>query len=204
MSRPGLGVRLKEDMPSRGLLILLLCLTPVWAQSAKPQAESQGIQPEWDVRPILQSIVNHANRLAPLLNQIDAKSWVAKGAPDTYAAQLESMKSQTKAVASTAGDLSRAPESKLSSLLEMFFRVQGLQNTSSALETGIRKYQNPALADMLAGIMAEGGASRIQLQQYIVDLAAQREQEYQIMDREAQRCRGALSRQPRPAPPRRK
>ena len=64
----------------------------------------------------------------------------------------------------------------------------------------IRRYQNPALADLLNGLMGETVASRDRLRSYVVDLAAIKEQELAIMDQEAQRCRATISRQPAPRP----
>ena len=43
---------------------------------------------------------------------------------------------------------------------------------------------------------AENGANRERFQHYIVELAAEHEQEYAIMDHEAQHCRGMLAKQP--------
>jgi len=48
--------------------------------------------------------------------------------------------------------------------------------------------------------MGETLASRDRLRHYVVELAAIKEQEFAIMDQEAQRCRAMLSRQPAPAP----
>ena len=66
----------------------------------------------------------------------------------------------------------------------------------NSLEAGLRKYQTVADAQALAALNAENGANRDRLQRYIVNLAAQREQDYQVMDREAQRCRGVLTQAP--------
>ena len=52
----------------------------------------------------------------------------------------------------------------------------------------------------LAGLEAENGANRERFRQYLVTLAAEREQRLEVMDREAQRCRGILARQPNAAP----
>jgi len=175
---------------SRILPILIAC-------GLTGRAQQPGVVPEWDIRKTLEAISSHANRLIPVLDQIDAKSWVQKGAPDTYLAQLNGSRAQARALAKSAADLSRAPE-KLSSQLEAFFRLHALETSIGSLAQGIRKYQNPALADLLAGIVAENGANRDKLQQYIVDLAAEKEQHCQVADREAQRCRGILSRQPYP------
>ena len=71
--------------------------------------------------------------------------------------------------------------------------VAAVETTFYSLEEGIRRYQSPADAQELAALSAENGANRERLQRYIVNLAAEREQEYQVMDKEAQRCRGILT-----------
>ena len=68
----------------------------------------------------------------------------------------------------------------------------------NSLEEGVRKYQSPAEASALASLEAENGANRDRFQKYIVNLAAEREQDLAVMDREAQRCRGILTQTPRP------
>jgi hypothetical protein len=70
-----------------------------------------------------------------------------------------------------------------------------------SLGDGIRKYQDPALAQTLVSLSAENGANRNRFRDYIVNLAAQREQECEVMDREAQRCRGVLAALPPPSAP---
>jgi len=159
-------------------------------------AQEKGIEPAWDIRPVLKEIAAHAQRLIPVLEKIDAKAMLQNGAPDTYAAQIESSKAQAKALADAALVLSNSPE-KLSADLEAFFRLLSLERTVPSIEQGLRKYWNPALADLLSNEMARNGANRERFQQYIVDLAAEREQEYAIMDHEAQRCRGMLAKQPK-------
>ena len=74
----------------------------------------------------------------------------------------------------------------------------------TSLIEGVRKYQNPALADLLRGVMSENNASRQQLRQYLVDLAAIKEQEFKVMDQEAQRCREVISGQPTATPAKKK
>jgi hypothetical protein len=147
---------------------------------------------------ILQEIGAHATRLLPALDQIDAKAWVEKGASETYAAQLQSSKDQARALADGARALVRNPE-KLSACLELYFRIQGLDQMIGSLVEGARKYQDAATADKLASLSAENGTNRGRLQIYIVNLATEREQACAVMDREAQRCRGILATQPPPA-----
>lgn len=159
-------------------------------------AQEKGIEPAWDIRPVLKEIAAHAQRLIPVLDKIDANAMLQNGAPDTYAAQIESSKAQAKALAADVLALANSPE-KLSADLEAFFRLLSLERTVPSIEQGLRKYWNPALADLLNTEMARNGANRERFQQYIVDLAAEREQEYAIMDHEAQRCRGMLAKQPK-------
>jgi hypothetical protein len=149
----------------------------------------------WEIAPVLQEIAAHAGRLLPQLDKVDAHAWVAKGASDTYLAQLQSCKDQARALAADARTLSANPE-HLSAILEVLFRIQGLDTMLASLEEGMRRYQGPSAAQQLAGLAAEGGASRDRLQRYVVNLAAEREQELQVMDKEAQRCRGLVTQAP--------
>jgi hypothetical protein len=137
-------------------------------------------------------MADHAARLVPVLNQIDVKSWISKGAPETYAEQLQSSKDQAKALADDSRALSRNPE-KLSASLVVLFRIEGLDTMLASLEEATRRYQNPQLADRLAAVSAENGANRERFRRYIVSLAAEREHQFEVMDREAQRCRANLT-----------
>ena len=158
-------------------------------------AQEKGIEPEWDIRPVLKDIAAHSQRMIPVLEQIDGSVLTKNGAPDTYVSQINESKVQAKALATEALALSNSPD-KLSADLFTFFRMQSLERTLLSIEEGIRKYWNPAVADLLASEMGQNGANRDRFQRYILDLAAEKEQECAVMDREAQRCRGFLAKQP--------
>jgi hypothetical protein len=175
-------------------LILLACAAALHAQQ-----QPAGLEPDWDIGVILQEMSAHAVRLLPVLDRLEVKAWVEKGASATYAVQLQSSKEQARAFADGARELARNPE-KLPVALELLFRIQGLETMLGSLEEGTRKYQDPALAQTLASLTAENGANRDRFQKYIVNLAAEREQQFQVMDREAQRCRGILTAQPAASP----
>jgi hypothetical protein len=181
-------------------LILWACAAALYGQ-AQPaqQLRPAGLEPDWDIGAVLQEMSAHAARLLPVLDRVDVKAWIEKGASDTYAAQLQSSKDQARAFADGARDLARDPE-KLSVSLELLFRIQGLETMLGSLEEGIRKYQGPALAATLASLAAENGANRDRFQRYIVNLAAEREQQFQVMDHEAQRCRGIPAVKPAASP----
>ena len=176
-------------------LLLLGAVLSLWAQTATPPPAAQDV----DIRQVLDQITVHAKRLLPLLDQLEPDNWVtSKGAPDTYVTQWKSSRAQAQALIADAQALAKDPE-KLPGALQTFFRVQALQTLVGSLAEGIRRYQNPAMADLFAGVAAEGSLERERLQQYMVNLAAEKEQMLKIMDHEAQRCRGSLSRQPAPA-----
>jgi hypothetical protein len=162
-------------------------------------AQQQGITPEYDIGRAFLAISAHAKRLLPMIEQVDPKPWVSKGAPDAYVRQWESARLQAKTVADSAQALAKTPE-KLSAAIELTYRIQALETALLSLGEGIRRYHNPAVADLLAGVVAENGGNRDHLQQYVVELASEKETECAIADQEAQRCRGFLSRQS-PAPP---
>jgi hypothetical protein len=143
----------------------------------------------------LQELSAHAQRLLPVLDQVDVKTWVTKGASETYLAQMQSVRDQVRSVATEANQLAARPE-RLSSALELFFRLTSIDSLLRSLDGGIREYQTPALADTLVTVAREAGPNRERFRQYILEMAVQREQEYAAMDHEAQRCRGMLARQP--------
>ena len=173
-------------------LLAVFCFS--FALSAQTKPIEQGLEPDWDIRPVLKEIAAHAGRLLPVLDQIDPKAWVAKGASDTYVAQWSSVKAQTEALKAEALVLANNPE-KLSDALKVYFRMQSLEYMLNSLDSGIRKYQNTALADLLARTAAENGANRNRFQRYIEDLSSDREQQFDIMNHEAQRCRAILVQQ---------
>ena len=140
---------------------------------------------------VLQEIGKDAARLIPALDQVNASAWISRGASDTYAAQLQSSKDQARAISTEAAALARNPE-KLSAGLQLFFRLEGLETMLASVEEGVRKYQNSGLAQTLASTFADSGANRERFRNYLVRLAAEREQQFELMDQEAQRCRAAL------------
>jgi hypothetical protein len=181
--------------PVRGL-VLFTCAVALHAQTQAPQ-QRPGLEADWDIGAVIQGIGEHAAGMLPLLERVDAKSWVSKGASETYLVQLQSTKDQARAILEGSKTLSRHPE-QLSTSLEMYFRMQGIETMVGSLAEGIRKYQTPAQAQELLTMAALNGTNRDRLQKYLVNLAAERERDLQVMDREAQRCRAILT---EPAPP---
>ena len=176
----------------RALFAILAALLMAAALHAQPQ----GLAPEWDVRRMLDSLIAETGKLEPILNQVRPKDWVADGAPQTYVAQFDSLRVQNKAVAQAAKNLQQKP-AELVPLLQLVFRIQAFDVALHSVEEGLRKYQNPSLADLLIAVVAEGVAPREHLQQYALEVATEREQQCSVADREAQRCRESISKSPR-------
>ncbi len=171
----------------RGLLYLCASGIGLFAQQA-------AVSPAGDIGKTLQAIPAHIAQLQPILEQMRPKEWLAKGAPETYLAQWDSSVSQAKSVAVSSKALAQHPEN-LPEALQLLFRLQSLDNSLGSLREGLKKYQNPELADLLSGVAAENTVNRDKLQQYAIELAAEKDQQFQVADREAQRCRGTLSRE---------
>ena len=182
-------------MRALGCFTLLLCSVPLCAQQPSTPPADASVAPVWDVRVVLENLAKHSERMLGVFDQIDPKTWSERGASETYAAQLQSCKEQTKAVVQGARQLQRNPE-KLSAGLDLYIRMAAVDNMTHSLEEGIRKYQNPAVAELLASVAGTGNRNREEFQSYLLELATEREKQFSVMDQEAQRCRGILAREP--------
>ena len=181
-------------MRSTFLLAAALCAISTGSLTA----QSGGIPPEWEVQKQMATLAGHVQRFQSVLDQIHAEEWVKKGAPQAYVDQLARTRAEIGYLIGSTKDLSAHPE-KLTAVLDTFFRMESVEAMLRSVVAGIRKYQNPAVAELLAGLIADTSADQDKLRQYLVDLAADREQQYKVMDQEAQRCRAALSRGAAPA-----
>src|SRR6266446_1697225 len=166
-------------------------------------AQQAGVPTEWDVQKLVATIAAQSARLQQMVDQIQPKDWVARGASDTYLQQWSSAQAQAASVKLSSDNLVQDP-ARLSAALDTYFRLQNLELILTSLIDGVRKYQNPALADLLRGVMSENNVSRQQLRQYLVDLASIKEEEFKVMDQEAQRCREVISGQPTANPAKKK
>jgi len=164
--------------------------------------QAQGVSAPWDISPIVNALSEQAARLIPVLEQLTPMEWEAKGAPAAYTAQWRTVRSEVGYLVNVAQSLQKQPE-RLTLAFETYFRMQAVESQVNSLVDGVRRYQNPAVGDLLISVMAANSGNRDQLRQYITDLAETREQEFRVIDQEAQRCRGNLMRQApaRPAAP---
>jgi hypothetical protein len=158
-------------------------------------AQTGGIPPEWEVQKQLSELAEHVQRIKPVLAQLKPEDWVTQGAPAAYGDQVKRTSAEIEYLIGSTKELTARPE-KLTTALETFFRMQSVDAMLRSVAAGVRKYQNPAIGDLLESMIADTNADRDKLRQYLVELAADREQQFKVMDQEAQRCRASLSRQP--------
>ncbi len=144
---------------------------------------------------MLRALSQETQRLNPILRDLQPKEWVAKGAPDSYVSMHASVLAEIKHLGDKIAELEKEPE-RMTPALEAYFRLQALESSLTALGEGVRKYQNPALADLILGVLSESENNRSRLRGYLVELVSTKEHELRIMDSEAQRCRGTILRQP--------
>ena len=187
---------MKLALVSSACLSIALALgqTP---ESAPGVTNDQGVPSEWDARKMIDALTAQAQHLKPVMDQVQPAAWVSKGASATYVAQWSTAEAQLKYLISSSDAFSRQPE-RLPLGLDTYFRMESVESTLASLTEGVRKYQNPALASIMQRVIAENSTNRDRLRQYLQDLATQKEQEFQVADREAQRCRSALLQQPAP------
>ena len=167
------------------------------------QAQAPGLPTEWEVTQNMTTLAAQVQRFKPILEEVDPKSWMEKGAPETYQKQWKSVGDKIEFLVHSTGELAKQPE-RLKLAIEALFRIQSLDSMLASMDEGIRKYQNPALADLLRATMTDLNVQQEKLRQYVLELAAVKEHELKIMDQEAQRCRGALSRHPQRESPEKK
>jgi hypothetical protein len=161
-------------------------------------AQSSGIPPEWELQKRLSLLADHVQRVKPVLEQLKPQDWVSQGAPAAYQNQVQRTRAEIEYLIGSTKELTVRPE-KLTLALETYLRMQSLEAMLRSVAGGVRKYQNPAVADLLESLVADTATDRDRLREYLVELAADREQQFALVDREAQRCRAALARQPAPS-----
>jgi Mg2+ and Co2+ transporter CorA len=170
------------------------CISPAFGQRT-PQATASALMGDAQVIAVFNAISQHMARLEPMLEQVRVKEWVAKGAPDAYVQQLQSTTREMHGIEDDMARMAQHTE-EMQACMRALFRVQAFHVPLNSLMSGLRNYQNPALADLIESVAAEDQTQIGKLEQYVLQLADAKDQQYAIVDKEAQRCRAALSSQP--------
>lgn len=162
------------------LTIFLATGGPAWAQTPP------GVTPAWELQKQLDGLVVQVRKLGPLLEQVKAHEWGAAG----YREQHQSATEQVEYLARSAAALAREPE-KMTLALDAYMRLESLERLVDSLSEGVRRYQNPALADLIQAALTENSVSRSRLHNYLVELVSTKQEELRIANEEAQSCRSA-------------
>ena len=152
--------------------------------SASSSSPSPGVTPAWELKKQLDGLVAQTRRLTPLLEQVKPQDWGADG----YREQHKSAQAEVEYLARSAAALAAEPE-KMTLALETFLRLEGLERMLDSLSEGVRRYQNPALAELIQGSISENLVHRARLRNYLSELVATKQDELRIANDEAQSCR---------------
>ena len=174
----------------RTLVLLLSVSFFLHAQTPAPS-----VPPAWDIAPVIADFAEKGNRLAPLLQELAPQEWVKNGAPDTYLSQLVTAQQELTYFLQSAKLFEQQPD-KLTLALDTYFRWQSLHTRLETLREGARRYQDPTLGDLLESVFTGNAPNQDKLRQYMSDLASQKEEEFAVVNKEAQRCRETITRQP--------
>jgi hypothetical protein len=155
---------------------------------------NSGLTNPWDFKKTIENLTRYSGKLAPMLDSVKPAEW--PDAPGGYTEQQKLVKSQLESITILLQALTKDPE-RLPAVLDLFFRYENFDITLASLMEGVRRYQNPAVADLITGLRNENSPARQGLKDYMVELAATKDQELRIVDQEAQRCRGQILKAPR-------
>src|SRR5580658_3277628 len=85
--------------------LLVLCSFSLIAraqQSQVAQTPPPSVAPEWDVSKVVTAFSDQAGRLKPILDQLNPKEWVSKGAPEAYVSQWQTAEQELTYVTQSA------------------------------------------------------------------------------------------------------
>ena len=181
---------------SAGFATVLAGVAACWF-AVRAQQPPPNFTDDPEIVAVFNRISQNTARLAPMLEQVHARDWIAQGAPDVYAAQLQTAQQQILAIETDMTTLSQHPD-RMRDCMKGLFRVQAFHGSLQPLMGGLRRYQNSPLADLIESVAAEDRGDLEKLQTYILDLANRKEQEFLVVDHEAQRCRASIAREPAP------
>lgn len=177
-----------------GLVILAASAAATPALRAQ-SSDAPGVTPVWELKKQIAALVEQANRLSPLIEEVKPQTWPADAPVNSYREQQASAKREIGYLAQSATSLAREPE-KMPIALDAFLRLNALERMLDSLSEGVRRYQNPALADLMQGMISENSTHRNRLQTYLIELIATKQDELRIANDEAQACRGTLLKTP--------
>lgn len=173
---------------------IVIAVPAVYAQPAAVAPQRVPIDSS-EVPSIATKISERSEHLKPMFEQVHIADWIAKGAPETYTSQWNSLVEQNLAIESDMTAIGQHPEG-MQDVMRALYRIHRFDSDLNALLVAVRRYQNPALADLIESVSVSDQPGVEKLQQYTLDLADATEKQLSVEDEEAQRCRASLASQP--------
>ena len=162
------------------------------AQAATPALQSSpGAPADWEMRPRIEKLGTDVGQLKPVFDQIQPGSWTVEGGPEAYQKQQKACADGLNYVQNAIVRWSAQPD-KLSLMLETLIRIESMDQQAISLSQGVRKYHNPAVADILDSMLNSLSGDLEWLRSQSLDMAQQREKELDVAQKEAQRCRSQI------------
>ncbi len=174
---------------------LLFIAIGVFAQDTQSNTQSQGVPTEWEARKKIDVLSSSVADVEAALGKLDVDRWRKALAPDAYLEQLESAKRQLASSKAALSELRESPE-KLSTAFEIFLRFEALDFMLNSVREAARKYEDAAAADDFEAKIGASLGARDQFRTYLLDLAKERDAQYAVLLKEAQRCRTEVNAPP--------
>lgn len=174
----------------------LLAAVMALALPAIGSAQDEGMIPRWEVESMTEDIVKNVASGQKLLLELRPEEWIQDGAPAAYVEQLATLQSNLENTVRAAEALGRNPE-RLSYAVDTFLWLDRSDSLLSSMIGGVRKYYNSVIADLLDAARGRNNANIANLKTYMRQLSVEIETSMAIAHSEAQRCRAAITNQPR-------
>ncbi len=158
-------------------------------------AQQEGMIPRWEVTALAEDVVKNIATGQKVLSELRPREWLQDGAPDAYVDQLLTLQSDLDSATLSAEALRRHPE-RLSYAVDTFLWLDRSDSLLSSMASGVRKYYNGAIADLLDSARSRNVANIGTLKEYMGQLAVEVETSMDIANREAQRCRADIAKKP--------
>lgn len=171
---------------------ILTALLLAAAQGPAPAPEA-GLLPDWELKPKVEKLMKGLERVKPLLERLQPERWTAAGAPKQYEQQYRDCLETLGFVQNAAARLAERPN-RLTLAVETLVRLETFIDLTTSLSQAIRRYQNPAVADLVESELA-AASDREWLRRHVLELSAVREREWETAEQEAQQCRERTLRQ---------
>lgn len=191
---------LRPAFLAAAIAAVISCWLGIWAQPQPPAPvkplpmQALSLDPG-DVTALTGEISQRSERLKPLFAQVHPNAWAQKGAPQVYVAQWKSLEDQNTSIQVDMADAGQHTDA-MPAMMSALFRVHRFDADLLGMIPAIRRYQGEQVAGQIEAVFAGDQRAVEKLQQYVLELANEKERLLELENSEAQRCRAQLAGQP--------